>query len=68
MANLPSDGLDDLLFDMYKKQVRICFFFIFCCYNISFFLSFVLLWQVLKHLISKMTPDMVRTLHRIKVS
>jgi hypothetical protein len=24
MASLPSDGLDDLLFDMYKKQVCMC--------------------------------------------
>jgi hypothetical protein len=36
MANLPSDGLDDLLFDFYKKQVCICFF-CFCCCNISLF-------------------------------
>ncbi|CAD6259634.1 unnamed protein product [Miscanthus lutarioriparius] len=41
MESLPFDGLDDLLFDMYKKQV-------------------------LKHLRTKMTPNMVRTLQRIK--
>ncbi|KAG0542402.1 hypothetical protein BDA96_02G100800 [Sorghum bicolor] len=41
MASLPADGLDDLLFEFYKKEV-------------------------LKHLITKMTPEMVRTLRRLK--
>ena len=67
MASLPFDGLDDLLFDMYKKQVCIFFLFLLMQY-IFYFLSFLLLWQVLKHLRTKMTLNMVRTLQRIKVS
>jgi hypothetical protein len=65
MASLPADGLDDLLFEFYKKEVCILFY---CCNICLFFLIFLLLMQVLKHLITKMTPEMVRTLRRLKVS
>jgi hypothetical protein len=40
MASLPSDGLDNLLFDFYKKQVCICFFLFLLLQYISFFSSF----------------------------
>lgn len=60
-----SNGLDDLLFDMYKKQVCMCF--VLAYVNALFISIWFFLCQDLKHLRSKINTNMLRTLEKLKV-